>query len=187
MLEISGIKSAEHISSWPSPPPYQNKAAMARYLVHYSDWTIVSAFSPEYLQPFGTLQSYADGVIGNSTGIPYFYISKFSDTYKNIEYNNTVAVTVTENESELCKQQGYDPEEPVCSRVTITGEVVAVTDSKELAFAKVALFTRHPAMKGWPSSHDWTFYKLVPTHVHLLDFYGGASHVPLNEYFQAKP
>lgn len=87
-----------------------------------------------------------------------------------------------------------------------------VTDSKELAFAKDALFTRHPAMKDWPSTHgefpldnfliiliinyfliifcfilDWTFYNLVPTHVHLLDYYGGATHVPLDEYFKAKP
>lgn len=101
----------------------------------------MSAISPEYQQPFGTLQSYADGMIGNSTGIPYFYISKLSDTYKNIEYNNTVAVTVTENESELCKKYGYDPEEPVCSRVTVTGKVckIFVFNSHIISFLLVMI------------------------------------------------
>ena len=73
--------------------------------------------------PFGTLQSYADGLLSNSTGIPFFYIAKVSDTYKNIAYNNSVSMTVTQNEGEYCKQKGWDPEEPVCSRVTLTGKV----------------------------------------------------------------
>ena len=33
---------------------------------------------------------------------------------------------------------------------------------------------------------DWNFYKLKLTGVYLLDFYGGCTHVPLKDYFNAK-
>ena len=64
----------------------------ARYLTHFADWGIVSAMSPEFgHQPFGTLQSFADGLIENSTGTPYFYIARISDTAKvRIFVNRTV-------------------------------------------------------------------------------------------------
>ena len=96
---------------------------LARYVVHYADWSVISAISPEYKMPFGTLQSYADGPLDNSTGIPFFYIAKVSDTYKNIAYNNTVSMTVTQNEGEYCKQKGWDPESPQCARVVLMGKV----------------------------------------------------------------
>ena len=33
----------------------------------------------------------------------------------------------------------------------------------------------------------WDFYKLKLNNVFLLDFFGGATHVPLEDYFEAKP
>jgi len=41
-------------------------------------------------------------------------------------------------------------------RLTLTGKMVEVVDEKELEFAKQALFTRHPNMKGNPSSDLYT-------------------------------
>ena len=95
----------------------------ARYLVHYGSWGIFSAISPDFgYVPFGTVQSFADGPMGNSTGSPYFYIASVSDTYKNMEYNNSVSLTVSQAESDYCEKERLDPEEPICSRVTVTGQ-----------------------------------------------------------------
>lgn len=47
---------------------------------------------------------------------------------------------------------GWDPEEPVCARVTLGGTMTPVS-SDMLAFAKRSLFSRHPAMAEWPTSH----------------------------------
>ena len=96
----------------------------ARYLAHYSDYGIVSAISPEYgYIPFGTLQSFADGTMDQSTGIPYFYIANISDTYKNLAYNNTISFSMTQAESSYCRDQGYDIEEPLCARMILYGKV----------------------------------------------------------------
>lgn len=80
---------------------------IARYLAHYSDWGIISAFSAEYgAIPFGTLQSFADGPINNSTGIPFFYVSPMSDTYKNAQFNSSISLTLTEASGSYCAAQG---------------------------------------------------------------------------------
>ena len=81
--------------------------ASARYLAHYSIWGVVSALSAEYDGlPFGTIQSFADGPLDNSTGVPYFYISPLSDTYKNIQRSASVSLTLTEASGEYCRSQG---------------------------------------------------------------------------------
>ena len=80
---------------------------LARYLVHTNDWGIVSAHSAEYgAMPFGTLQSFSDGPVSNSTGVPYFYVSSMSDTYHNVQFNSTVSFTLTEAAGEYCKNKG---------------------------------------------------------------------------------
>jgi len=176
--------------TWPPPPKWNEKAKMARYLAHYSDWGVVSSISPDFnYVPFGTLQSFADGPMNNSSGTPYFYMADISDTRHNIEYNNTVSLFMSEAESPWCDKYEQDPEEPTCARLTLIGQVVAVTP-EEQGFAKEALFTRHPAMQNWPTHHHWRFYKLniFPIDgICLLDFYGGATHITLDEYLKAKP
>ena len=99
-------------------------ADVARYLAHYAEWGVVSAVSPEYfLIPFGTLQSFADGPLNNSTGTPYFYIAQVSDTMHNIQYNNTVSFSVSQAQSDYCVNKAFDPEEPLCARLTLYGKV----------------------------------------------------------------
>lgn len=96
----------------------------ARYLIHYADWGVVSALSPDYgYVPFGIVQSFADGPLNASTGIPYFYIASISDAHKNMAYNNTVSLAVSQAEDIYCAKMDLDPEEPLCSRVTLTGKV----------------------------------------------------------------
>lgn len=142
LLFLSSFLHSSNAVSWPDPPDWQQKPQMgalilqptksrqmiflfaARYLSHFADWGVVAAVSPEYsLMPFGTIQSFADGTLKNSTGVPYFYISPMSDTYHNIQYNNSVALTISQAESDYCTKKGYDPEEPLCARLTLFGKV----------------------------------------------------------------
>merc|ERR1719187_1428272 len=62
-----------------SPPPAGDKVAMARYVVHYTDWASIATISTrEGIEgfPFSNLRTIADGVEPErSTGVPYYYTS----------------------------------------------------------------------------------------------------------------
>ena len=51
-------------------------------MVRNADWGVISASSGIYHQAFGTVVSFADGPVGESTGTPYFYIAEMSTTWK---------------------------------------------------------------------------------------------------------
>lgn len=81
----------------------------------------------------------------------------------------------------------YDPEDPRCAHVILTGRFTKLTPgSDEEQFAKHALFSRHPIMPDWPDGHHWFFAKLDIVNILLLDFFGGAVTVPVTDYFNAQ-
>lgn len=41
-------------------------------------------------------------------------------------------------------------------------------------------------MEYWPSDHGFQAYMLEIENIVLLDFYGGAKHIPVDEYFNVK-
>ena len=49
---------------------------------------------------------------------------------QNINYNNTVSLSVTQAMSDYCSKQDIDPEEPICARVTLTGKVRLHTECR---------------------------------------------------------
>ena len=49
----------------------------------------------------------------------------------------------------------------------------------------IVLMFRHPEMPEWPVDHGWFFTKLNITNILLLDYFGGAITVPVDEYFRA--
>ena len=79
--------------------------------------------------------------------------------------------------------------------------------SEEEAFAKQALFKRHPIMPDWPKGsqqfftltifclvylisnpdHEFFVAKMNMSSIIVLDFFGGAKTVALKDYFKAKP
>ena len=81
--------------------------------------------------------------------------------------------------------------------------------SDEEAFAKQALFKRHPVMPSWPKGrrnrvlcnnfnfcpntryaypdHRFFVAKMNMSSIIVLDFFGGAKTVELKDYFKAKP
>jgi len=173
----------------PTMPPYTKKALTARYVVHTSDWGSLATISVQKKiagMPYANVFSIADGIIGNvSLGIPYFFMTGMDVSTKDLEVNAAATLVVSEAQSDTCKKQDLDPENPVCARAMLTGIIEKVVDPSEIARAKQFLYTRHPEMADWPSSHGWFFSKLNIKQIQLLDFYGGIYEVPLSDYFSA--
>ncbi|CAN9497528.1 unnamed protein product [Ophioblennius macclurei] len=173
----------------PPPPPHQETARTARYMAHFSDWAHLATISTqEQIKgiPFGNIFSISDGPLDNSTGVIYFYVTPMDYSVSDLRSNPYASLTFSEAEGDFCRQMVYDPEDPRCARLTLTGKMVEVAP-EEQAFAKEALFSRHPAMAKWPVGHKWFFMKLVLVQVWLQDWVGGVSLVPLEDYFTATP
>ncbi|CAJ1079667.1 protein CREG2 [Xyrichtys novacula] len=171
------------------PPPHQETARTARYIAHTSDWGHLATISTQEKikgLPFGNIFSISDGPVDNSTGVIYFYVTPMDNTVIDLKDNPYASITFTEAEGEFCRQMAYDPEDPRCARLTLTGKMVEVAP-EELAFAKEAMFSRHPVMAKWPVGHKWFFMKLELIQVWLQDWVGGVSLIPLEDYFKATP
>ena len=50
--------------------------------------------------------------------------------------------------------------------------------------AQQALFQRHFSMKEWPTTHNWVVAKIEVHDIWLIDYFGGATHVDVNQYFK---
>ncbi|XP_029967731.1 protein CREG2 [Salarias fasciatus] len=173
----------------PPPPPHQDTARTARYIAHFSDWGHLATISTQDQikgLPFGNIFSVSDGPLDNSTGVIYFYVTPMDNSVSDLRSNPYASLTFSEAEGEFCRQMVYDPEDPRCARLTLTGKMVEVAP-EELAFAKEAMFSRHPVMAKWPVGHKWFFMKLELVQVWLQDWVGGTSLIPLEDYFTATP
>ncbi|KAM3607241.1 uncharacterized protein V6R79_004019 [Siganus canaliculatus] len=171
------------------PPPHQETARTARYIAHYSDWghlATISTLDKIKGIPFGNIFSVSDGPLDNSTGVIYFYVTPMDNSVTDLKSNPYASLTFSEAEGDFCRQMVYDPEDPRCARLTLTGKMVEVAP-EELAFAKEAMFSRHPVMAKWPVGHKWFFMKLDLIQVWLQDWIGGVSLIPLEDYFKATP
>jgi len=90
---------------------------------------------------------------------------------------------MSESQTGFCSNHNIDPESPLCTRLTLGGRFVRVTDEDELSFAQNALFSRHPEMKAWIIAHVFYVAKLEIDFIWLIDFYGGASIIDPKDYF----
>ncbi|XP_041858184.1 protein CREG2 [Melanotaenia boesemani] len=172
-----------------SPPPHQETARTARYIAHYSDWghlATISTLDKIKGLPFGNIFSVSDGPLDNSTGVIYFYVTPMDNTVADLKSNPYASLTFSEAEGDFCRQMVYDPEDPRCARLTLTGKMMEVAP-EELAFAKEAMFSRHPVMAKWPVGHKWFFMKMDLIQIWLQDWTGGVSLIPLEDYFKAMP
>ncbi|KAG7503130.1 CREG2 [Solea senegalensis] len=172
-----------------SPPPHQETARTARYIAHNSDWGHMSTISTQdkiKSLPFGNIFSVSDGPVDNSTGVIYFYMTPMDNTVSDLKSNPYASLTISEAEGEFCRQMMYDPQDPRCARLTLTGKMVEVPP-EELGFAKEAMFSRHPVMAKWPVGHKWFFMKLELIQVWLQNWIGGTSLIPIEDYFKATP
>ena len=174
------------------PPPHWAKARMARYIVHNSDWAVFASLSsrePFKGFPFASATSISDGYdLASSSGIPYIYKMSGELSVNDWKLDSRAAMTATLAQGDYCSMKHMDPQDPRCARVTLTGSIIKVkANSTEETFAKEALFTRHPSMEDWPKDHHFFIAKLKVENVLILDFFGGASQVNIEDYFSAKP
>ncbi|RLN02981.1 hypothetical protein BBO99_00008007 [Phytophthora kernoviae] len=160
-------------------------AQHARQLVHDNVWATLSTLSVEFNGiPYGSTVSYSDGVgysKEDSTGKLFFYITPMDATGADLSVNSSASVAIT------MAQQGckMDAEDPTCWKINLSGKVVPVAVDQR-HYAEKVLFSKHPQMEYWPEKHGFLPYVLEIENIVLLDFYGGAKHVPVKEYYQIK-
>jgi len=172
----------------PEPPPHEQNAKMARYLVHYSNYTNIATISTrEGLEgkPFVNIVSMADGMLGqSSTGTPYFFMTDMAMSGHDMLADPRMSIALSLMQGGYCSEHELDAQDPRCARTILSGERVKLEKgSAEETNARKIMFARHPAMASWPESHGFYFCKLAVANVIVLDWFGGAVNVDVDEYF----
>ncbi|KAK9140701.1 hypothetical protein Scep_010382 [Stephania cephalantha] len=158
---------------------------VARWLVCKNFWgTLCTINNEQGGAPFGHVVSFSDGFPDRGRGIPYFYLTKYDISVRNIEKDAKVAFAVSE--LGLGPVSGRDPQDPTVTKLTMTGNLEKLDrHSAEGQFALSVLFAKHPGMKKWPANHDFEPYKLEDIKdLFLLFETGGPVHVPVKEYLR---
>ncbi|KAG7309994.1 hypothetical protein JYU34_004517 [Plutella xylostella] len=181
--EISSHRPDKYASD---PPDHKELIPMARYVLHNSDWASIATISvlPAITGfPFTNVKSIVDGSLANSTGVPYFYMSPLDFTARDLAQNSRVTVLVSLEESGYCLKKAWDPEDPRCTRLMLSGKMKRVKEgTPEYIFAKAALFERHPSMADFPPDHNWFVAKLKIVQIAMVDWFGGAKYIPVRDY-----
>ena len=114
--------------------------------------------------------SFSDGIIGASTGRLWFYVmargvAVVADTYP---ASLTISqAAISQNLTCIVGGTEYDPEDPMCAKITIHGTMTKAALAPNLdgpgdiAIGKQALFARHPQMKMWPAGVRVRVYVVV--------------------------
>ncbi|XP_028963338.1 uncharacterized protein LOC126583601 isoform X1 [Malus sylvestris] len=61
-----------------------------------------------------------------------------------------------------------------------------LADPKKIEFAKRALFSKHPEMKDWPTTHNFQFFKLDIENIFLINWFGGPKPLTVDQYLHPK-
>lgn len=184
-----------------APPPYQEKAATARWMANSLVWGVLSTTSTrteatKVGDAFGNPNSFAD-----VNGIPYLYVSNddasMIDVFVAKTANPRVSLSLSEasllgtnlTRPDCTIGTGLgDPENPPCARLVISGKLVRVAaNSTEEKTATDALFKKHPSFTKYPKDHAFYAAKLDIDGLWLIDFYGGAAIIKPQDYFAANP
>lgn len=165
-------------------PEPDDAPSMARWLVSSNDWGVISTVSIHLNGiPFGNVASYSDGPDGNSTGAPYFYLSSLDPTPRDLAVIPYCSLTVSESPLGTCGSR--DVENPTCAKITLSGQMRLLgNEDWESTFAAESLFSKHPEMQGWPKDHNFQFYRLTIQDIFLIDWYGGAQPIAVEDYLK---
>lgn len=179
-----------------SPPPWNQTAARARWLVEHSMWTAVSTTSVHLKgSPWGNVRSTADAV--GSTGVPYFYLPSPDPTQVDVSADNHITLSFTEaalperagvNGTHVCG--GMDAEDPTCARIHLSGSAVPLTSNSSIKDAEAALKAKHPLAPWLAQGGAHTggkYYTIKIESIQFLDFYGGYAKLSVADYLAYKP
>jgi len=188
-LSLASLGAAMSVDSIPWWFQYTK---MARYIAHESDWVSMATFSSRdnfTAYPTANVFSMADGPVDHSSGIPYFYLTEMELSVHDLIKNNKASLSMSLAQGDYCNKKGFDPESPRCAHLIMTGKIVKVDPedpeyAEEYSFAHNGLFSRHPAMDTWPAGHGWFVAKMEIENILLLDFFGGAKTVDVNDYLK---
>lgn len=175
-------------------PVWTEKAKVARWLVHNSDYSIASSrcsvLRPGCAfvgQPFGNVMSVSDGLgLGHSTGIVYTYLPDLDASTQDILTDPRITLTFSEKALGTCNSTA---ENPPCARLTIAGNLTQVPEAQTEEALRF-LFSRHPEMSSWSSAHAFKPYWMSKediTTFFFIDFYGGAVDFEVSDYLAANP
>jgi len=192
MYRVENIEMQQRngTKTFQGPPPPEMAAKMARYIVHSSDWTALSTISthePIVGYPFANVFSVSDGPVNASTGVPYMYFTDMEISVQDLKSDARASITMSLAQTDYCKKKRYDPENPQCAHVILTGTIQKVVDKKEMKFARKALFSRHHEMRDWPADHGWWFARFNIVKICLLDYFGGVKNVEVADYYSSSP
>lgn len=169
-----------------NPPPADRGALMGRYIVNQADWVSVATISTrKEIESFPTvnLVSFSDGPLGNGSGIPYLYLTPLDFTAQDLAKDHRATLMMTLAQGDFCKGKQYDPMDPRCARILLSGKIKALkNESQEHEIAKKAVFTRHPKLVNMPANHHFFFAKLKILNIAVLDTFGGPKYVPIKDY-----
>eukprot|EP00249_Psilotum_nudum_P030424 c43027_g1_i1 orf=374-1006(+) len=179
----SAAPSSAQLTLLKRPDP-SDVGRMARWLVASNVWGVTSTISVHLNgTPFGNVVSYSDGPSGNSSGIPYFYLTKLDPTAVDLAANPLCSLTISEWPLGTCGDR--DVENPTCAKITLSGQMQMLdANSSAAQIAAEALFSKHPEMREWPKDHNFQFYKLDIQNIFLIDFFGGAKPLSVAAYLQ---
>ncbi|KAM9328217.1 protein CREG1-like [Pholidichthys leucotaenia] len=177
------------VASIPTIPPHDQVARVARFIAHQCDWASMATISthpPVVGQPFSNVFSVSDGPLNSSSGVPYLYLTPLDVSVQDLQNNSQASLSMSLAQTNYCRSHEFDPQNPLCAHIMLSGSVQKV-NGPEVDFANASLFSRHPEMISWPSSHNWFFAKFNITQVWVLDYFGGVKIVSPDEYFKASP
>ncbi|KAL0916594.1 hypothetical protein M5K25_014121 [Dendrobium thyrsiflorum] len=168
----------------PSKPDPKDAVGTARWLAGQNFWGVLSTISSDQEgAPFGNVVSFSDGLPGNGSGIPYFYLTELDPTARDALQDARSSLTLSEYPLGTCGRR--DPENPSCAKLTLTGKLKLVDNSSaETEFAKNALFAKHPEMQDWPSGHNFKIFRLDIENIFLIDWFGGPKPITPAQYLQ---
>ena len=145
-IQLSRISAVALPAAAPShirgPPPHDQVAARARWLVYHSLWSSVATVSVRLGgKPWGNVRSIADGIGTNSTGLPVFYLPTPDPTSIDIASNSHA--TLSFSEASLVARidpksrpgmrcGGMDAEDPTCARLFLKGKLRALAAGKDI-------------------------------------------------------
>lgn len=76
--------------------------------------------------------SFSDGIPEKGTGIPYFYLTTLDPTARNALKDERASLTISEYPIGTCGK--IDPENPTCSKLTLTGKVSCILSLLDYSF-----------------------------------------------------
>lgn len=161
-------------------PSKDDPAGVARWLVASSSWGVLATTSSAR---DGAAWSNVVSVGDNCTGVPYFYLTELDETARDLIKDPRATLTLAEAALGPAACKGKDPEDPMCSKLSLHGQVVRAADQRA---GLAVLVDKHPAMQHWSKSHGFSVYQMQIADVFVLCAYGGARAVSPTDYFHSR-